>query len=412
MLALAHWLSGADALTYEGGYTLVSLSAALLIGSAVLAPRGPVASVLSRRPLRWLGRVSYGVYLWHIPVFVLVLTHATTGLSGWALFGARVATTLVVASLSYYFVEAPIRTGRFWRRLRAGLVAAPALALSLLATSLLTPAAAVALPVTRAASGGGTPAGAAVLMVGDSTAMTLGLDLSFDATRYGVVLDDEAIIGCGVTIATEVQDDGDVRPLVAACNADSPRSAEWPAQWSQELHKLRPRVVAVLAGRWEVVDYLWHGRWTNILDPAFAVHVRTDLNLAVTTASSTGAHVVLMTAPCYDSGEQPDGQPWPQDDPSRVDAYNRLVRQVSAAHPRTTSVIDLDHLVCPGGRFTSVIDGTTVRAPDGVHFPTFSIYSPDTASPDTLATSERFGTWAAARLLPQLVGTTREVAER
>ena len=397
LLVLAHWLSGADALTYEGGYSLVSIAAALLIWSVVVAPSGAVAAVLTRRPVRWLGRVSYGVYLWHYPVFVLVLTHASTGLSTWPLFAARLALTLSLASLSYYLVESPIRTGWFWRRLSGALAVVPVVVASLLAATLLAPAPAVALPpVTRAASSTNNPAGTPVLVVGDSTAMTLGLDLSFDAARYDVDLVNEATLGCGVAMGDEVEDNGNYGPMVAPCNVDAPRADQWPAQWTHWIDMVHPRVVAVLAGRWEVVDFLWHGQWTDILNPAFAAHVKADLELAVSTASAGGAHVVLMTAPCYDSGEQPDGQPWPQDTPARLDAYNRLVRTVAAAHPTTTSVYNLGGLVCPGGRFTPSIAGTTVRAPDGIHFPTWSIDSPDTASPDTLATSERFGTWISA----------------
>ena len=407
LLVLAHSMTGSGAFTYEGGYSLVSVAAALLIWSVVAAPNGPVASVLTRRPLRWLGRVSYGVYLWHYPVFVLVLTHASTGLAGWWLVSARLGLTLTLAAVSYYAVESPIRAGRFWRQARGFVAAVPAVAGSLLAALLLSPLPAVALPATRPATGTGSGAGTPVLLVGDSTAMTLGFDLSFDAAHYGVNLVNQGTLGCGVAMGDEIQDNGNVGPMVAPCNVASPSDEQWPSQWAHWVDTVHPRVVAILAGRWEVVDFYWRGRWTDILDPAFASHVKTDLDMAVGVAASAGAHVVLMTAPCYHSGEQPDGRPWPQDAPARVDTYNRLVRQVATEHPATTSVYNLGGLVCPQGHYTPAIDGTTVRAPDGIHFPTFSIYSPDTASPDTLQTAKRFGTWISARLWPAVLGPAR-----
>jgi peptidoglycan/LPS O-acetylase OafA/YrhL len=411
LLVLANSMTGSGAFTYEGGYSLVSVAAAVLIWSVVAAPKGPVPSVLTRRPLRWLGRVSYGVYLWHYPVFVLVLTHASTGLAGWPLVAARLGLTLTLAAVSYYAVEAPIRSGRFWRRLGGFVAAVPAVAGSLLAALLLSPLPAVALPAPHdpaATRAGRTP----VLLVGDSTAMTLGFDLSFDASHYGVDLVNGAIIGCGVTMGEEIRDDGNVGPMVAACNVASPADEQWPSQWAHRVGTVHPRVVAVLAGRWEVAEFYWRGRWTDILDSAFAAHVKADLGMAVDVAASAGAHVVLMTAPCYDSGEQPVGRPWPQDAPARVDTYNRLLRQVSSEHPATTSVYNLGGLVCPDGHFAHAIDGTTVRSPDGIHFPTFSIYSPDTASPDTEATAERFGTWISARLWPALLGPARALSAR
>jgi hypothetical protein len=77
---------------------------------------------------------------------------------------------------------------------------------------------------------------------------------------------------------------------------------------------------------------------------------------------------VFLTAPCTDEGEQPDGQPWPEDDPARLAEYNKLLHEVAAAHPKTESVVDLNAAVCPGGKFTTSIDGVAVRRNDGVHF--------------------------------------------
>ena len=79
---------------------------------------GPIARVLSLRPLVWIGMVSYGAYLWHFPV-AIELDSARTGLTGGALLAVRVAATFVLAAASYYLVERPIMEGTFWRSVRA-----------------------------------------------------------------------------------------------------------------------------------------------------------------------------------------------------------------------------------------------------------------------------------------------------
>ena len=84
--------------------------------------------------------------------------------------------------------------------------------------------------------------------------------------------------------------------------------------------------------------------------------------------TTTGANLVFLTAPCTDEGEQPDGAPWPEDSPARLAEYNKLLGEVAALHPKTDSVVDLDGVVCPGGTFTTTIDGAAVRRDDGVHF--------------------------------------------
>ena len=68
------------------------------------------ATDLQGSPLAWLGRISYGVYLYHWPVFV-VLDRPRVELDTWPLFVLRMATTLVLAQLSYSLFERPIRNG-------------------------------------------------------------------------------------------------------------------------------------------------------------------------------------------------------------------------------------------------------------------------------------------------------------
>ena len=63
---------------FRGGLVLAALLAAVVIAGVAQPDAGAFGRVLSIRPLRWLGRISYGVYLWHWPVYVL-MTDVTTG---------------------------------------------------------------------------------------------------------------------------------------------------------------------------------------------------------------------------------------------------------------------------------------------------------------------------------------------
>ena len=78
--------------------------------------------------------------------------------------------------------------------------------------------------------------------------------------------------------------------------------------------------------------------------------------------------MVFLTAPCTDEGEQPDGDPWPEDNPARLAVYNKLVREVAAEHPTTDSTVDLFGAACPDKKFASKVGGVTIRDTDGVHF--------------------------------------------
>lgn len=93
---------------FDGGFLLCAGLAAVVVADARLVERGVFSRVLSVPPLHYLGTISYGIYLWHWPIFVY-MTGARTGLSGGTLDVAQVGATLVVATASYYLVERPIR---------------------------------------------------------------------------------------------------------------------------------------------------------------------------------------------------------------------------------------------------------------------------------------------------------------
>ena len=106
---------------YRGGFVLVTLATAAVI-AVVVHPRSWVVSrVLGSAPMRWVGVRSYGIYLWHWPVFMLTRPELDVPFGGVPLLALRIGLTMVVADLSYRLVERPIRRGalgRAWRALR------------------------------------------------------------------------------------------------------------------------------------------------------------------------------------------------------------------------------------------------------------------------------------------------------
>jgi peptidoglycan/LPS O-acetylase OafA/YrhL len=97
----------ADTRLWNGGFLAFSLLGAVLIVT-VLHHAGPVAWLFAGKPLAAVGRVSYGLYLFHWPIF-LWLTESRTHLSVWPLLALRVAVTTAIAIGSYYLLEMPVR---------------------------------------------------------------------------------------------------------------------------------------------------------------------------------------------------------------------------------------------------------------------------------------------------------------
>ncbi len=99
---------GGDSWLYRGGLAGLAVAVAVVLAHVTLMPRGWPARLLALTPLVLLGRISYGVYLWHWPVFIAV-SAGRTGTQGAELFVLRCLITLTLATLCYVLVERPVR---------------------------------------------------------------------------------------------------------------------------------------------------------------------------------------------------------------------------------------------------------------------------------------------------------------
>jgi peptidoglycan/LPS O-acetylase OafA/YrhL len=113
--------SGFDAAPISRGVVAVVLTTALLV-ALENAGGGAVVGVLSSRPLVYLGRISYGVYLWHWPVLLLA-THDRS-LSPIVQFAVACVAATALAAVSFVLVEQPLRRWRTLDRLRGPVIAA------------------------------------------------------------------------------------------------------------------------------------------------------------------------------------------------------------------------------------------------------------------------------------------------
>jgi peptidoglycan/LPS O-acetylase OafA/YrhL len=371
LAVLAHYATGTAREFRAGLLIAVAVAAVLVIAPVALDQGSPVARALAWRPLVWLGAISYGVYLWHWPIF-LALNGERTGWSGWSLFAVRCAATVVVAAASWWLLEQPIRR---WRPVivpmlpLAGATAATAAVVTMTvlpvnvkpadpgvasidSAALISPE----VPVeVRSPSGQLAPGTKRVAVFGDSVAWTL---MRYLPPTPGLSFTNYTTIGCGVARGGPYRYAGETLNQKAECDA-------WPARWAQRINHDRPDVVLLIVGRWEVVDRVSEGRWTHIGDPGYDAYLRGELNRALDILGSTGARVVVTTEPYNRRGERADGSLYPEDEPERADDWNALLRRVIGARPNVT-LLDLNKKLGPNGGYTNKVDGIKMRM-DGVH---------------------------------------------
>jgi peptidoglycan/LPS O-acetylase OafA/YrhL len=395
-------VDGTGDLLFHGGLTVSALAVAAVIAYVTQFPDDPLARVLSLAPVVWLGRISYGVYLWHWPLFAF-MTAGRTGLTGGWLLAARLTLTLALATLSFLLVEEPIRRGQWpwplhtvptWRPRPLGTVASavglvavtgfivvvstahrpspPATAVYAVPSG--TPSASQAEPPPIQRAGRRPGSEPRIALFGDSVSWTLGAYLP---PHPGLTVTNEAYQGCGIARLPDLQQLGTGGTNYPGCDT-------WDTRWRQGVADDDPDVSVVLLDRWELMSrYLGDG-YHHVGEPSYDNYLSTELQLAVSIVAAKGAHVVLLTAPYTHRAERPDGGLYDEDQPERVDAWNRLLAQAQARDPNHITIIDLKSRVCPQGTFTWSVDGLQIRS-DGLHF-----------TPDGVQQ------WIAPWLLPQL----------
>ena len=374
------WARAGDdsTLLYRGGFLVLGMAVAVVIAASVQPGVSVVGRVLSLPPLRGLGLISYGVYLWHWPVY-LMLTPGRVGWNDYPLFAVRVAATLAIAFVSYRFLEMPVRRGAF-RQWKVSWTVAPAaaacVAIALVvvtrggAPTFAVPAASSSdLPPTPpvvATSEATTPGAVAtpsgpvrILIVGDSVAVTLSEGLERAQAEWDLAVWNQSVLGCGLVGADAKLFQGEWVDQGTECR-------DWRERWQGDVDTFRPDVVLVLSGAWDTYDMNVEGRSLEFGAPETDAYVLDGLEQAVDVLSSRGATVVLLTAPYPEKRDLALDGRTNRVDPKRIDVLNRLYRTVVEERPNEATVVDLNGYLGSMGN-PDAVDGMDLRI-DDLHF--------------------------------------------
>ena len=212
IITLAQTSSTNSPWVYSGLLPAFALLSLVCVVGAI-AP-GPLSTLLSRRPLVAIGKVSYGLYLFHWPIFTWV-NEARMGFGGVGLFGIRLAATTAITIASYLLIEKPLRARRILSSRRAffGAIAGASACAIVVAAFVLKPVSSQpssevrvlsTVPATVATSGVPSTAGPLrILVIGDSTAENVARALA-EVDTIGVV--SAGVLGCPLVPAEEVFD--------------------------------------------------------------------------------------------------------------------------------------------------------------------------------------------------------------
>lgn len=378
---------------YTGGFLLLSTSLAAVILAAVQPDGNLVRRGLSWEPLRRLGLISYGVYLWHWPVFVVVRPDLLERELGWRPTGAvllalRVGLTLAIATLSYVLVEQPIRSGALRDRFRFSPALIPVTAAILLVLMFTSTRGAVSPfdlvaaenienrpipteedlaedldPSTRPAPDDGARPGAIkALVVGDSVANSMAEGFTRDLQAdEGVLVWNQTVLFCELAEGPR-QDNG--REVEASSTCD-----DWRSMWADSVAEFDPDVVVFSVGAWEVFDRKIDGEWMVYGTPEFDEYLLDIFADAIDVLSAEGATVAVLTVPQFERQDTISAGEWTMNEEWRTDHLNELFAEAVEASGGRAELIDLGGFLCPsGGPCLQRLDsGEPIRF-DGLHF--------------------------------------------
>lgn len=372
---------------YRGGFLLVAVVAVVLLAAVVARPEGLVARGLAWGPAVWVGKISYGLYLWHWPVYVL-LSPTRTGLSGASLLVVRFAVTFTIATLSYYLVEMPIRRGALSRLSQpqrvAVVLAAPLAVLGLIGLTAATarPPAQDSLEAIRdSATRTPTPPTASptapsptavvdeqvrAILVGDSVALSL-----FAAYRPGATEDLSVLpgteFGCGL-VPFQAALNGAPMPLRKEC-------LTWDEQRAERIATSGANLGVMFPGPWEQYDRWIDGEQVAYTDPRWTQATVRDYKRVLEELAAVTPQVAVVLNTCHGAPDldlpdavlfQAGRYPDVVNDPARITAVNEAALAAVERSGLDVTVIDPVPILCDGG-YQARIDGVPLHT-DGVHF--------------------------------------------
>ena len=344
---------------FRGGFLALALAVAGLLVLVAHGPRTAVTTVLSWRPLVAIGLISYGLYLWHWPVFAL-LGPSVLPLTGLALVAAQCAVTVALALASYWLIERPVRRrwfrDRYGKRAESmGLVIGTA-SVAALSLVVLTTLPAVATDGSTADVSVGT-GNVSVFLYGDS--VSFGLRRDFEPTLHsGLALSGSSALGCPAFPVTNfINNKPD--PPKANCQ-------EWYSGWAAELQKAKPTVSVLPSSQWLLYDPYVDGKALTLGSPEWATYLTAQYDQYVDAMKAQSQHVVLLNQPCYRVyNDGTSAYATTIDDDTRVKTYNDFL--AGYAKSRGLPLLDFNNWLCGPGKDPEWVNGTKMRV-EGLHF--------------------------------------------
>lgn len=382
---------------------IVSILSMVVIGCVVYPTASGIRSILGWVPLAQIGQRSYGLYLWHWPIFVIGHVYHS---GSWPKFILAMGVTVVVSEASYRYIETPIRKGAIGHWLRTsrnaigaerarrsrfsaiGGAAALTVAVVLLAayasvdhfdpakggddvefvspgvgesssTSPLGSAAATGAPITDPVTGATvlpavtTPTATALPTTTSATPTTLAtlprrVVVVGDSQAHSLAvnlpdgIDNTFRISDGSVEGCGVYDTGSVISARSSFNRSFDDCAGWASEWGRAAASADAQIALVVLGAWDVFDLELADRTLIFGTAETDAYYLAQVQTGIDALIASGARVALLEVPCMRPVDvKGAGVPTlpERGDDSRTGHINDLLRLAAAADPANVTFV-------------------------------------------------------------------------
>ena len=198
-----------------------------------------------------------------------------------------------------------------------------------------------------------------VLLIGDSVALTMGIEMSINEENWGTLIENASVKDCGFVTGYSVVDLGNI-------TVTNPKCADDLKVWTKDAHRFKPQAIVVEMGWWDSFQHLINGSVVSLSQLQYVALVEQQIHALINgLRSASAAPIYFLSVPWMNPGQLPNGQPEPAASATSHDDINSLIQTVAQSSD-AVHFVNVSPYISPFGEYEAQVGGGECRASDGI----------------------------------------------
>jgi hypothetical protein len=198
-----------------------------------------------------------------------------------------------------------------------------------------------------------------VLLIGDSVALSMGIEMSLNEENWGTLIQNASVKDCGFITQDSVQEQGNTTPT-------NPQCASSLTTWTKDARRFKPQAIVVEMGWWDSYGHLIDGKLASLNEPLYDSLVEFQIGSVIKQLRAVSkAPIYLLSVPLMSPPPLPNGQQEPAASTASNTEINTLL-QAASNTSTTVHFLNISPYITPSGQYEADVSGGQCRASDGV----------------------------------------------